>query len=419
MLNTHVSNKVRYFSSLFIALYLLIVSYSIETLHWGDDATFLAIANQTNFNILDWLYNRYFEWSGRVTIEFLMLGTINYPAFWKILIPLTMLLMATSISNIIFNEVKAFAVLLILVLMAISPVEIISESTYWVTGFYNYLLPLSLGLYCFSILIKKAPSRMSMVFSFFSVFIFAYQEQVVVLFLLACVCVPNFYKDKFKLALIFFVIVNAAVLFLAPGNANRLLISYWGAFPQYLDFGLPEQLALGFDKLYQGFIFPDNWPLFIFLGMLCGRYFFINRYAVSEKISLVVLVFFMAFFLAHAQEFPFSSQSFAKAQYIGEINSDAIIGGKMYVWYFAFLLVLVSSLILILRQLTSFGVQILIVLSLGIASVMMMGFSPTVYSSTYRVQLIFEVSLIMAILFQFRTLKEEYENVQELEPGST
>lgn len=409
MLNTHVSNKVRYFSSLFIVLYLLIVSYSIETLHWGDDATFLAIANQTNFNILDWLYNRYFEWSGRVTIDFIMLGTINYSAFWKILIPLAMLLMATSISRVVFNKVEASFVLVVLLLMAISPVEIISESLYWVTGFYNYLLPLSLALYCFSIFKKATPRKISIVLSFLSVMIFAYQEQIVILFLLACLMVPNFYKDKFKLALILFVMINGAVLFLAPGNENRLLISYWGAYPQYLDFGLVEQLALGFDKLYQGFIFSDNWPLFIFLGALCGRYLFINKPALSEKASLVILIGFMAFFLAHTQEFPFSSRALAEAKYLGKINADAIIGGKMYIWYFVFLLVFVASLTLILRQLSSYGQQTLIVLSLGVASVMMMGFSPTVYASTYRVHLLFEVSIIMAVLYQYKALREAYE----------
>jgi uncharacterized membrane protein YhaH (DUF805 family) len=81
----------------------------------------------------------------------------------------------------------------------------------------------------------------------------------------------------------------------------------------------------------------------------------------------------------------------------------------MYIWYFVFLLVFVASLTLILRQLSSYGQQTLIVLSLGVASVMMMGFSPTVYASTYRVHLLFEVSIIMAVLYQYKALREAYE----------
>lgn len=402
VLNTTVDKRFDCFILFFMVSYFFYVASSVGVLNWGDDATFFKIANEKDFNPYEWLSYRYNQWSGRVSLELIMITTISKDLFWRIGIPASLLLLFYSISKIVFIKPTPKSMFFVMILVSICPVEITSESVFWVTGFYNYLLPCSLSLYCFSVIKEENPKKYSIVFASFSVLVFSFQEQVFFIFMLSCLFNYDLFKVKWRLFIMIIFLVCGAVLFSSPGNIERLNISYWGGYPQFIDFTPLEKVMLGMDKVYQFFLLSSNWPVFVFVFFVVLNSFFKDDWSFSEGVSVIFSLLFLAFFIVDIQRFPFSNKGYFDFLYRGGVTADFTIGFLMYFCYLAFLFFVSSVFLLVLGQSREIRNVTIFVVFLGSVSVAMMGFSPTVYSSTYRVHFVFEVSIIIAILYQVK-----------------
>jgi hypothetical protein len=77
----------------------------------------------------------------RATLEAVMVLTIGHEWFWRISIPLTLLLLACSISRISTDKMSIQGTFLSITLLMCIPLSINTDTVWWVTGYYNYLLP--------------------------------------------------------------------------------------------------------------------------------------------------------------------------------------------------------------------------------------------------------------------------------------
>lgn len=384
--------------------YFLLLGLSMDTHGWGDDQYF-QVLNESG-SIFEQVWSRYHQWSGRLGIELLLAYTIAWSFFWKLTIPLSIILIIYCFLKLSKYKISPIYFIVVTVLVNLIPSDITSESFYWVTGFYNYLLPCSLGLFCFYVIHERISNKAVIFLAFVSVFIFSYQEQVVIVFVLASVV--SLYR-VFALNKLFFValsLFNAVVLFSAPGNILRYNSSVRLYFSNYSDFGFVEKAYLGMDKMYQAFMMSDNWPLFVFLSLLAFVGYHNNEKGIFEKISLVIVFFYLLIFCLQQQKYAFTDESLMGFKYSGTVTSNSIIGANMYKGYLVFLLVLSAAITLMLGLARKHSTVWPALLSLffGVLSILMLGFSPTVYASGFRVALIFELSLVLATLYLFKCI---------------
>ncbi|WP_215846310.1 hypothetical protein [Candidatus Pantoea bituminis] len=139
----------------FIISLLILVSLGLTMRPDQDDQYFKhALDNKSFFEFFSF---RYLKWSGRYAIEALLLLTINYDWFWKLMIPMCILLCAYSIWSLTLRKsissIKGISLALGLI-MIMSP-SVANDSMWWITGAYNYLLPVSMGLYAVDILLRQ------------------------------------------------------------------------------------------------------------------------------------------------------------------------------------------------------------------------------------------------------------------------
>lgn len=398
-----------------IAIYLVLLSLSLDKLHWGDDGYYSQMSETRP--LLDWWWERYRVWSGRIFIDLLTVTTITWEWFWRLAIPATLLLLVVSMVRLVKWQVTPAKLLLVLLLLANAPAKVISESFYWVTGFYNYLLPTALALFCFSeINSPKELPKWRIVLSSLSVFIFAYQEQVTIIFCLA-LCL-SLYKERTSLKwfILGLTLINSVLLFLAPGNSSRVIASTFMYFPNYADFNILHKALLGMDKLYQVFVMPDNWPLVFLLVAIVLVSSLKQDRSIAEKVSVFPLMLYVSFFLLQRQYGADLATPLIHIKYAGQISYEAVSKGETYGGYLVFLLVMSSVLVLLLGLFNSSkGSQnAFLCLFLGVLSVMMLGFSPTVYVSNFRVQMVFEIGVILALLYLLREIN--WYNVDRQHP---
>ncbi|SBT16999.1 hypothetical protein MGA5115_01087 [Marinomonas gallaica] len=399
-----------------IVAYLVLLSSSLDLLSWGDDAYFSEVANTRN--LFAWWWERYLQWSGRIAIDLLMVGTITLKWFWHLLVPLTILLLSYSMLKLTKWQISAAKILLVLIMLALAPVEVMAESFYWVTGFYNYLLPSALALFCFTELTAPRVVMWRRVLATLSVLIFAYQEQVTILFCLA-VCLSLYQqRTSFKWFILALTLANSTLLFLAPGNASRTLGSIFMYFPNYQDFGLLEKVLLGVDKLYNVFVKSDNWPLCIFMVVLLAISVFKPSRSWGEKISAMVVGLYIICFFLQYQSGANLNESLMGFSYQGGIDAELIPSGRTYAGYLLMMWVMSAVLTLMLGLMAEVKESkfALLALVFGVMSVVMLGFSPTVYASNFRVQVFFELGLIVATLYLLRSIdkKTVLANIQRV-----
>ncbi|MDI2113523.1 hypothetical protein [Commensalibacter nepenthis] len=373
-----------------------------------DDDFFLSIIH--NWNIIDYLVTRYKIWTGRIPLEALMVCTINYPFFWRTAIPLSLLLLSTSISKIVCEKVTLYYTFITLILLFAIPLFINANAAWWITGFYIYLLPLSLATYAISFIVNQTQTKIQFVLVCLTTFLFAYAEQIGVFFFLivfTIFCSEKRTRKCKNFTIYILAIVNFIISITAPGNYIRLRAETWSWFPNYIEYSLIQKLCFGFDKLHQLFGFYWNVPLILFMFLIillyiaCGTKFFIGN------VCLGTLILFISISVVrwNGLSFALFGKNFLNANMLHAEKWSSI---STYVSYFFVMMVMISLIILILATLKNKH-TILMVLGIfivGIFDTVIIGFSPTIYASSLRIDYVFEVCCVMNCMFLIHNINQ-------------
>ncbi|MFT8369004.1 MAG: hypothetical protein ABF646_09665 [Acetobacter papayae] len=404
-----VANKyVKMLFIISISIYLLFIFIGSHVRSSGDDASYLSVFNSHHIiNTLAW---RYHKWSGRLAIEWVMVATIGYSLFWKVGIPLSVCVVCYSCCRISGVRCNVLSFSFALFLFAVIPYDINSDASWWVAGFYNYLLPVSASIYVFSILFCGESNKIEKILCILLSFYFPYMEQVGVAFVMAMVF-WSIQKRKslsvFDIIVMVVVCVNLIICLKAPGNRNRFILEVWNWYPQYQTYGITNRIALGFDKLHQLMTFRYNMPLIFFIILLFVTRSLYGKMTYSIKFSMFIVATFISLSVGNALTGLFSSGYFFNPSML---SAERWCVFELYISYM-YIFFVISSVITILFDCCVNKITRMVpffAMIIGFFTVVMLGLSPTVYASGYRVDFIFEISCIISCV----SLISSLENVR-------
>lgn len=397
--NINANNWMKACLMICILTYLYFVARKLHLQNIADDQFFLAIFNSGH--MFEKVIQRYTTWTGRFPLELLMTATIGFKLFWKLAIPISVVVLCYSICRIIYNKVSLTTFALCMFFFASIPSDINNDASWWVTGFYNYLLPVTLCVYTFSISYSCSNNRLEKILCLLFSFYFSYMEQAGIAYVVALFILLMFKKEKrncFNFFLLLIVAFNLIICLKAPGNENRFSLESWTWFPQYQTYGIFNKLSLGFDKLHQLMTFKFNIPLIgLAISLILARSIG-EKMRVSIKISMIVIISFVALSIANSLTSFFTTSSFF---FNTTLNASNWSSAKIYFSYLYLLIVISSMFNIMLEMFASNKISLTPVTSMliGFMTVTMMGMSPTVYASGLRVDFLFEIMCIISCMY--------------------
>lgn len=401
----NVQNRISYAFALVAVLALAGIASSLKLQDFADDLFFSHVLENTTLH--DFLIENYNTWSGRFTLNALMVGTINHHNVWKIGIPLSVVILCASISRITVGKFDLRITVLSVFLYLFIPKEVLANGSWWVTGFYNYLLPAAAMAYSLSVFIRKGSVGWiegSLSLLCLSLSCFSEQTSIATLaasFFLIVFC--REYRRSFSYVYILSAVVLTWFLFSAPGNFHRFQEETWRWMPGFESESLVTKIIYGYDRIHQAIVMPNS-IIFSLLCTLCLLLIYRDeqRTKTGNFFALVllghlVLMLLIRLGVAHLGESFYNSDL---------LNPHRWISYSRYASYFVTSLVILGvcyalaiSAIRDNEYIKPFSIVIL-----GFATVLMVGFSPTVYASGMRVLYLWAVMILSASCFIFYRL---------------
>jgi len=376
------------FAAIAIVLYRTGSSLSLRT-YMDDDVYFVNALSK--MSLFDFLHMRYMTWSGRVIIEAIMVKTINIHITWKIMVPACLLLLCHSINKISSykgSHSPLFLLLTVAIFFLIPP-KTLTEGALWVTGFYNYLLPVSFGLYSISVLNRcNEENNLQKSLSLLALPVACSNEQmgVIMFSFIIYLYIMRREASVYRIAFTMVSLGFFALLMLAPGNKIRF-IGESRRIPEFADYTLLDKLGLGMDR-FSSMINSHN-SLLLLTSVLLVVLYLKNYKGKLNFLGLASVTLVVAFCISKG---------------IGLIPSKFMlppqwVSLEFYVRYATSLVFYVSLIylsFLIFVEKSSYVIIFFAVMAP--ATILMIGFSPTVYASADRVLFIFE-AMMMIVCF--------------------
>lgn len=386
---------------IYSVIILTFISLSLKTLEIADDKYFSdALLNRSLF---DFLYLRYHGWTGRIPIEAIMVMTINHSWFYKIIVPFSLSIMAASLIKIAIKGrhvgILSFCVSLTMLLLIDG--KVMGNASWWIAGAYNYLLPIAAGLLSLAIFYTNRQGALwtkilAIILGSFACYNEVYSIAVAIP---AAAIIAFARKDYGKYSAIYIMATLANTIFslTAPGNKLRFYSEIHNWLPVYENFNFINKVALGFDRL-SSHITEQNALFVIFLGLLAACVILQKKTITgTQLLAMVIISFKIAIFFTFTR---YSDQLkfFTQFEYL-DLGGVADI--EIFFKYIFSLAVLFSCASLMISMCESIEelINIPCVLVFGVASVVMIGLSPTVYASGYRVVFIFDLSIVYVCLY--------------------
>lgn len=375
-------------AGLFILLLGVVLFRNLELKDSADDVYFLTALDDKT--LLEFLRERYMGWSGRVLLEGITVITIRYAWLFKTGITLTFILMCYQVYRLSLRDTLAplAGVLLVAGIVLMMPASVSQWGGWWVTGFYNYLLPTALGLFAFRILCEKHEhGKLYQALALVSAVVACQQEQVAIALLAAILTLAicrAVRRERIGAEGIVLAggLVSAAVLFAAPGSHVRLAAeTSW-----LLDFthmNLLEKLALGLDRVNAHANDADNGTFLLALlttvALLCAK----REHWQLKGVAVVVLGVGIASLLWTAAGLSLTT----KLTFSGQILPAHWRGVNVFI-ALAKTMMLYGTLAVCavyFAERWQEWVALVGALALSFGMIMVLGFSPTVYASGARI----------------------------------
>ncbi len=386
-----------------------------------DDAWFLE--QVTGRSIIDFALSRYSTWTSRLLLEIaecFVLKTSKY--LWVLIEAFMVALSGYSISRLfIKKEEREQNNVMLLFMILIYPFNAMNGSG-WATTTVVYMWPLATCLFAL-IPIKKIWDGEKIKFWEYPLYtmslIFAgNQEQTCsilcgsyILFTILMI-IKNKKIHPYMIIQSLFALASIIFILTCPGNYIRNQQEMGNLFKDFEMLSFLDKFSLGLTST-MGLIIKKKNLVYAMLSLIVVIYIF-STY--KEKLYRIVAVipFLSIFLLAIAapitnQIFPFIG-SFRNFIIIEEVmlnaaNSNNLLNTVPLIFAFMNFICLALSILLIFKNLKN-NIAILIFL-VGLASKIIIGFSPTVFSSVERSMIFFEFSMIIVILLIWQELMKK------------
>lgn len=368
-----------------IALYHIVLPIS-----FGDDMVYKILLDEQT--LMEFLRFQWEHWTSRILIEFVLLSVIKYDFLWRILDTVFVVALGTSLGRI--TEEKAFSYVILL----LYPFHDMASAG-WVNTTLNYLWPMCCGLLiCVNYKKYISGDKLSPWTYLWSIPVMLFacdQEQmVVVMLILTCgliaVCISQKqYKIPYVYLMLFLNLLCLVKMILCPGNQARSVTETDIRYASFSGLSAGDKLFLGIYNVESNFIAR---PHILFFPITLLFAFLVFRKTMSGWKRMIAVVP-AGLSLAHC----ILAESMTKWTKVfwrfegGKFELESI---GIYRWlvllYFGLVL---SSLVFTMYILFEDDMRrfwmMLIIWGAGLASAVMMGFSPTMFDSGARTMIFF------------------------------
>jgi len=388
-----------YFPFALLAFMVLIIHIPM-TGGWGDDDGFSKVDNNL---VVDYLINDYFTCSSRVIIVFcaILLSKMNF-FIWKMFNTIIYTSVGVMLSKLLVKNNNKEMNYFIAGMMIIYPFYHLATAG-WVTTCTFYLYPLFCLIYCLLIIKKIFENKKILWYEYLfyatALIYTSSMEQVAVImamflvFLIVYIITNKLnYRHIIGISLIVSVaqIINAAI---CPGNKLRVFNEIHH-LPAFTEFTLFDKLNIGFYTTMINFLTSFDAVFLMFISLLFLTIMF--KYQ-KYKLGFVAIIPFFIWLIFMPIRVLSKITSFVanvvKIGYIESIPSETL--WLSFALLIIFLLILYSVLCAFDK---SEIVAVLFILATGFISRVLMGFSPTVYASSYRTFVYMYFSLIICLI---------------------
>ncbi len=382
-------------------LVMLAVSLFLP-LNWGDDAIFADVtANKTLFEFL--------KGSARPFTDGLTYIFSHNKWLWRLLNPFVIILSVYSIKETLPFELSKKDLLFISITTTI--VTMVFVDAGFIATTVNYLWPIAFGLFSL-ISVKKTyyNEKVSAFYKIISVLllIYATNMQQMCAVLLGIFMLFNaflWFNKKFDLFHLIQLLIVAVGTFMSlylnfTGDNSRMLRETGRYFPQFAELNIFEKAELGFSSTFYCFIMETRFaffPFLIFTVYLSYKVFKTKKDILPKVISLfapVVTAVMGALSFFKNPVYSFLSGGMVHGRMTKSSYTFSALPFVIYILIAFF--VLYTVLILIdKKEYKFFAFSALLI---GLASRVLMGFSPTVWASGYRTFSVLLIGYIYIIL---------------------
>lgn len=402
-----------------ILLFILeIILIMFVTPNLYDDEWFIKqVTNEINpetnevieHTITGFVQKRYFTWSSRVIIEFILCLTLKTSKYlWILLEALMVTIVGYSISKIFVKDNKKANNSILISMILIYPYTIMHQAG-WAATTINYMWPLAMCLFAL-IPIKKIWYNEKIKFFEYPLYtaalLFAGNHEqassLLVCFYILFTIIMIIRDKKVKPYMIIqSALALGSIIFIltCPGNYIR----QEEEMRRFIDFGMLtflDKFVLGFTSTFGQIIANQN-IVYTLLTSLLAIYVFSNyKEKLYRVISLVPVVSMLVF--GHLSSITF--EMFPNLEIFYELltTKDVLLTvancNKIYytfpiIFTFANFICIGMSLLLLTKKYKN-NIVFLIYLA-GLASRVIMGFSPTVFVSKTRTMIFFDFAMII------------------------
>jgi len=378
----------------------------------GDDTYFMAAAQTPD--LLNWLWHRYNGWSSRVIIESFLLIIANSFLLWKIINIILILLLYYLFVKIFADQhdnttcwVCAFCILLY-------PFWHMNSAGYMTTT-VNYLWPLVFAFISGYGMKKSFLNKKIQIWEYpiyISSLLYASNiEQMNVLLLLIITLLflySSFQKRIDYYLLLQLLIVAAMLIFIltCPGNASRYSSEVLSWYPDYGMLGFIEKLQLGYSSTLAHFIVSPNivFTTFCILLYISIHIQYSNiLYKVIAAIPLLVYILFVIFNIFYSYD---SNIIYWIRKIQGVKNATSIINyAPLLILGLCSILCIFVSIYLCFKNDRLKALFCIMFIIFGLSSRIVMGFSPTIWASSYRTFIFIYFVFIVCIALFYQRLK--------------
>jgi len=377
-----IKNKYLLFTLIFIMA--IVYLHTNEYTYIFDDVWF-SRASYAEHDHIKWVIERYYTWSSRTPIEYALITLINSFILWSVCnaaMFALLLVNACNIASTLNNDKDKHLPLIFIIICVYSiPKDILFSGAIWVTGSFNYLWPIALTLAGHAIIIKATVENKyctkQLLLCALLFFLSSFNEQLAVaniIILAGCVIYFAFRGATHKIHLYMFLVTCLVMLYIitCPGNKIRYDSEVLSWFKSYNNFNVIEKAMLGLN-LYSEFLFSYNTvipSLVAFsISSVCD-----SRFRLVPALAGCVLLITAGI---HTTPVIFSKIKF----------SEDMIYSAISTWRITIAFIITSMMFFPLTLskgagFSSFFCSLILVST--VASVSMLGFSPTVYASGGR-----------------------------------
>lgn len=407
---------------MFMILFIFVLAYFMLTKKANDDLD--CIKDLVGRSLKDYLIYRYNNWSSRLIIDGMMImlcKNVKYKVFC-VLNAATYVVMTIIISKIFNKEQNKNINIFLCFLVLLYPLSHLGSAGYIATSI-NYLLPLTCLFYSMYVVLQiinnKKFSKISYIIAIITTLIACNMEQTCITFVALLFFIEIFLiikkKDKKKnwYIIVLFAIAIIELIFIAkcPGNSVRYNSEIKARYNNYANYGLKEKIYLGIIPTASEIL--NQKIIFTVFALLLMIYTFGKS---KNKILRTLSVIDFSFFLLMGTFSNLTKTIYQNSSKFFEIiNSQDIYGNSIALpnlICLAIILFVSLSLIYLLYEVFDHKLEYPLILIVGFASRIMMGFSPTIFASCSRTAIILYFSALVLSLIIYRELYND-KNIKE------